>query len=206
MSAPGVLLLPGWGTGPELLAPLAPRSAAGVVSPRWDAARSADALAPLALEAAAGAPGDGLVVVAWSLGAMVALEALPALAGRVRALLLVAPCLSFTAGWPRRVLERMRRRCADDPAATLAAFAGALLAPGEAGPPLIRARADQPVAALQAGLDYLATRALAPPAAPPGCAVRVIHGGAVEKMNSRARFRSHSTASASPQATAPWLA
>jgi pimeloyl-[acyl-carrier protein] methyl ester esterase len=149
-----------------------------VVSPRWDAARSADALAPLALEAAAGAPGDGLVVVAWSLGAMVALEALPALAGRVRALLLVAPCLSFTAGWPRRVLERMRRRCADDPAATLAAFAGALLAPGEAGPPLIRARADQPVAALQAGLDYLATRALAPPAAPPGCAVRVIHGGA----------------------------
>jgi pimeloyl-ACP methyl ester carboxylesterase len=149
-----------------------------VVSPRWDEARSADALAPLALEAAAGAPGEGLVVVAWSLGAMVALEALPALAGRrrVRALLLVAPCLSFTAGWPARVLARMRRRLAEDPAATLAAFAGALLAPGEAGSPPVRA--DQPVAALQAGLDYLATRALAPPAAPPGCAVRVIHGGA----------------------------
>jgi pimeloyl-ACP methyl ester carboxylesterase len=176
VKAPGVLLLPGWGAGPELLAALVPTGAAGVEAAAWDEARSADDLVPLALRAAARLEG-ALVVIGWSLGAMVALEALPALAGRLAALQLIAPCLRFTAGWPARVLERMRRRCAEDPARVLDAFGRSLVAPGEEGfAPVLRA--GRPPAALLAGLDYLAGRALPPPAEPPGCPVRVIHGGA----------------------------
>jgi pimeloyl-ACP methyl ester carboxylesterase len=168
-----VLLLPGWGAGPELLAPLVP-AGARTAAPDWDAAREPEELVPLALAAAARLEG-GLVVVAWSLGAMVALEAVPALAGRVAALHLVAPCLRFTDAWPARVLARMRRRCAEDPAGVLAAFARSLAAPDEPAPAL---RSDRPPAALAAGLDYLAGRALAPPAPVAGCEVRIVHGAA----------------------------
>jgi pimeloyl-[acyl-carrier protein] methyl ester esterase len=175
MSGPGVLILPGWGAGPELLAPLAP-AGARIAAADWDRARSSDDLVPLALDAAASLPGE-LVVLGWSLGAMVALEMLPALAGRVSRLHLVAPCLRFTAGWPVRVLARMRRRCAEDPAAVLDAFGRSLVAPGEErfAPAL---RTDRPAAALLAGLDYLAARDLAPPVPVAGCRVRVAHGGA----------------------------
>lgn len=173
-----VLVLPGWACGPELLAPLLPEAPARVAAPDWDRARGPDELVPLALEAAAALPGRLEVeVVAWSLGAMVALEALPRLAGRLAALHLVAPCLRFTAGWPPRVLQRMRRRCAEDPGAVVEEFSRRLVAPGEeaAAPPL---RLDRPLAALLAGLDYLAGRELPAPAAPAGCRVRVLHGGA----------------------------
>jgi pimeloyl-[acyl-carrier protein] methyl ester esterase len=175
MSGPDVLILPGWGAGPELLAPLAP-AGARVAAADWDRARSPEDLVPLALEAAAPLA-EELVVLGWSLGAMVALEALPALAGRVSRLHLVAPCLRFTAGWPPRVLLRMRRRCAEEPVAVIDAFGRSLVAPGEErfAPAL---RTDRPVVALLAGLDYLATRALAPPVPVPGCRVRVVHGGA----------------------------
>jgi pimeloyl-[acyl-carrier protein] methyl ester esterase len=170
-----VLVLPGWACGPELLDPLLPDGARRA-SPDWDRARGPDELVPLALEAAAALPGR-LEVVGWSLGAMVALEALPSLAGRVAALHLVAPCLRFTAGWPPRVLGRMRRRCAEDLAAVIEEFSRRLVAPGEeaAAPSL---RPGRPLAALLAGLDYLAQRELPAPAAPAGCRVRVLHGGA----------------------------
>lgn len=177
MTAPGVLLLPGWAMPPEALAALVPPGASGVASPRWEVARGPDDLVPLALEAAARAPGEQLVVIGWSLGAMVALEALPALPGRLAALHLVAPCLRFTDGWPRRVLERMRRRCADDAVGVRGAFERALLAPGEqaAIPP---AGPAWPPAALQAGLGYLAGRALSRPVRRPGCVARIVHGEA----------------------------
>lgn len=174
LHAPSVLLLPGWGMGPDALAPLVPAGAT-VAAVDWDGARSPEELVPAALAAAARLPGR-LRVLAWSLGAMVAIDALPALADRVVALDLVAPCLRFTDGWPARVLARMRRRCAEDPAAVLAAFAGSLAAPGERAVPAPRAAA--PVASLLAGLDYLSTRALAPPSPVPGCRARVVHGEA----------------------------
>lgn len=176
MSPASVLLLPGWACGPEHLAPLLPAGAAHVAAADWDRARSAEELVPLALDAAARLPGP-LEVIGWSLGAMVALEALPALSGRLAALRLVAPCLRFTDGWPARVVQRMRRRCAEDPAGVVEEFSRRLAAPGEAlAAPA--PRSDRPAAALLAGLDYLAGRALAPPAAPAGCVVRVAHGGA----------------------------
>jgi len=168
-----VLLLPGWGAGPELLTPLVPPGARAAAAD-WDAARGPEELVPLALGAAGRLDGR-LVVVAWSLGAMVALEALPALAGRLAALHLVAPCLRFTDAWPSRVLARMRRRCVEDPAGVLAAFAGSMAAPGEPAPAL---GIDRPPAALAAGLDYLARRALARPAPVPRCRVRIVHGAA----------------------------
>jgi pimeloyl-[acyl-carrier protein] methyl ester esterase len=169
----GALVLPGWGTGPELLAPLVPPGAP-VAPADWGAARGADDLVPLALAAAARLEGP-LAVVAWSLGAMVALETLPALAGRVARLHLVAPCLCFTEAWPERVLGRMRRRCAEDPAGVREAFARSMAAPGEAVPALA---GEAPAAALVAGLDFLAGRALGAPARVPGCEVRIVHGEA----------------------------
>jgi pimeloyl-[acyl-carrier protein] methyl ester esterase len=169
-----VLLLPGWGCGPELLAPLVPAGAVCVGAADWDRARGSDDLPAIAAHAAAQLPG-ALTVIGWSLGAMVALEVLPALAGRLAALHLVAPCLRFTAGWPERVLARMRRRCATDPGGVLAEFARRMMAPGEErlAPTL---RGDRPVEALLAGLDYLATRDLARPAPVRGCRARVVHG------------------------------
>ena len=169
----GVLVLPGWCTGAELLGPLVPPGAAAAAAD-WNAARGPDDLVPLALETAARLEGP-LVVLAWSLGAMVALEALPVLAGRVAKLHLVAPCLCFTEAWPERVLARMRRRCAEDPAGVRAAFARSMAAPGEAAPSLA---GEAPAAALVAGLDYLAGRALGAPARVPGCEVRIVHGEA----------------------------
>lgn len=176
MSATGVLLLPGWGTGPELLAGLVPPRAACVVSPDWRAAKRPEDLVALAIEAAGGIAGDRLLVVGWSLGAMVALEALPALPGRLAAMHLVAPCLRFTDAWSPRVLERMRRRCARDPEPVLDAFARTALAPGE-HPLRSGSSPPWPAPALDAGLAYLACRALPAPESRPGCTVRMVHGG-----------------------------
>lgn len=173
--APAVLLLPGWGHGPEALLPLVPAGARAAAAD-WDRARGPDDLVPLALEAAASLEGP-LVAVGWSLGAMVALEALPALAGRLAALHLVAPCLRFTEAWPARVIDRMRRRCAEDPQAVLAAFARSLAAPGEE-PCAPAPEGARPLPSLLAGLDYLAGRALPPPAPLPGVPARVVHGAA----------------------------
>jgi pimeloyl-[acyl-carrier protein] methyl ester esterase len=105
-------------------------------------------------------------VVGWSLGAQIALEALPALAGRVRALVLLSgtPCFTSRDGWPHGLAEasvralaaRLERR----PEATLRRFAEGLFAPGELGPEALRAVAEEVLGgpppaphAARAGLD-----------------------------------------------------
>jgi pimeloyl-[acyl-carrier protein] methyl ester esterase len=80
---------------------------------------------------------DGAVLAGWSLGAQVALEALPALAGRVRALVLLSGTPRFTAGegWPhglpeasvRALAARLERR----PEAAVRRFFEGMFAPGE---------------------------------------------------------------------------
>jgi pimeloyl-ACP methyl ester esterase len=105
-------------------------------------------------------------VVGWSLGAQVALEALPALAGRVRALVLLSgtPCFTRREGWPHGLaaasVQALAARLDRRPEATLRRFAEGLFAPGELPPEALRAALDEVLAgpgpalhAARGGLD-----------------------------------------------------
>jgi pimeloyl-[acyl-carrier protein] methyl ester esterase len=175
-----LLVLPGWATGDAIFGPLLARWDGKATVADWGAAREADDLPRLALAAAEQLRGS-FTLLGWSLGAMVALELAPQLLARLDGLLLLAPCLRFTEGWPVRVLDRMRRRCRTDTKAVLDAFAPSLLSTSEVAEPRLGAlplRRDLPAAALLAGLDYLAGRDLAVPSL--GVLgildVRVLHG------------------------------
>jgi pimeloyl-[acyl-carrier protein] methyl ester esterase len=130
------------------------------------------------------------VVLGWSLGAQVALAALPRLGARVRALVLVAATPRFTAGegWPHGLpaqsVEVLAHRVRRDPARAVARFREGAFAEGErdgaAGARAAGRCAALPVpdpAAALAGLDLLAREdlrgalgAVAPP-------TLVVHGG-----------------------------
>ncbi|PZM63782.1 alpha/beta fold hydrolase [Paenibacillus dendritiformis] len=181
-----LLWIHGWGLSTEVWRPLAealPMFTHRYVS--FGACEPADDLreavrAPLRQE-----PDGPWHVVGWSLGGMLAIELLAGLAAgsgqwaglpRIESALLVGTTLSFAdetgeAGWPPRVLARMRRRLAQAPEETLLAFLGQLDAgpasPGE--PPLAEKLWQQLAAApgftpagLDAGLAYLEAADLAP--------------------------------------------
>jgi pimeloyl-ACP methyl ester esterase len=129
------------------------------------------------------------VLVGWSLGAQVALAALPRMGRRIAGLVLVAATPRFTAGgaWPHGVAPRtvaaLARQVERDPARTAARFFEGMFADGEldaaARERVLALRGDVPVpeaTALRAGLDVLASADLV--AALPGCRVPalVIHG------------------------------
>lgn len=129
-------------------------------------------LAALAADLAAIAAALALeraVVLGWSLGAQVALAALPLLRPRVRALVLVAATPRFTAGegWPHGLpaqsVEVLAHRVRRDPARALARFREGAFAEGERdgadGAAAARRCAALPVpdrAAALAGLELLA--------------------------------------------------
>lgn len=128
-------------------------------------AELADDLAAL-LEALAPEPA---VLVGWSLGAQVALAALPRVRARLSALVLVSGTPRFTAGagWPHGLpaqsVEVLAHRVRRDPARALARFADGMFAPGEldaAGLARVaRLRAGAPAPdreAALAGLEVLA--------------------------------------------------
>jgi pimeloyl-[acyl-carrier protein] methyl ester esterase len=109
------------------------------------------------------------VLAGWSLGAQVALAALPLVRARVAGLLLVAPTPRFTAceGWPHglpaRSVEVLAHRVRRDPARALARFDESMFAQGELDADgrrrvaAFRAAAPLPdAAALQDGLGVLA--------------------------------------------------
>ena len=123
------------------------------------------------------------LLVGWSLGGMLLLEALSSLTGpRPGGLVLVGVAPVFTQrpdypwGQPRAVVRAMRRALTENPPQVLAQFAEQCLAPGEAA--LIsqaREAFAAPAAAgtLAAGLDYLLHRDLRPllPRLPAGAVV-----------------------------------
>ncbi len=155
--------LPGWGSTAEVWTPfvtaddLVEEDAGGAAWP----------------ETATGAD-----VVAWSLGAMRALEA--ALAAGFASLTLVAASGRFVRGdgypfgWPERTLTRMRARLADAADAVLDEFWSLALAPGEEIPPPPRERDPQ---RLDAGLRFLAGYSMLERAHEIRCPVRLLHGG-----------------------------
>jgi len=77
-----------------------------------------------------------LHVIGWSMGGMLGMETLAhddlsGLAGRLGSLTLVASTLQFVTpnreqGWPRRVVERMRKKMAEEPDGTVEAFQASL--------------------------------------------------------------------------------
>ena len=150
------LFLPGWGARAEVWAPFA-------------------------------APGDRLGgeieagddVVAWSLGAMRALEA--ATETELASLTLIGATGQFVrgdgyrCGWPERALVRMRERLALDAGAVLDEFLALALAPGEElAEPLPR---DQDAAVLERGLAFLGDFTMLARASDIHCPVRLLHGG-----------------------------
>jgi pimeloyl-[acyl-carrier protein] methyl ester esterase len=134
---------------------------------------------------------DGAVLLGWSLGALAALAALPALGGRVAALALVAgtPCFTERAGWPHalpaRTVDAVAAQVRRDPARATARFFDGMFAPGEldaAG----RARAEglraatplPPAGALLAGLAVLREADLRGAAAAVSVPALLLHGDA----------------------------
>ena len=132
--------------------------------PVWEAGWFADFLGGLPLQ--------DCLLVGWSLGGMLLLEALSRLTGPPPGgLVLAGVAASFTRradyprGQPPAVVRAMRRALATDPARLLAEFAEQCLAPGE-GAMLSQAREALAFQAapetLAAGLDYLLNRDLRP--------------------------------------------
>jgi pimeloyl-ACP methyl ester esterase len=131
------------------------------------------------------------VLVGWSLGAQVALEALPALGPRLAGLALVSGTPRFVAdaswphGQPARTVEALGLRVRRDPARTVARFFDDMFAPGEL-PEADRARvasvraslAPPRPGALLAGLDALARGDQRPRLADVRVPLLVVHGEA----------------------------
>jgi pimeloyl-[acyl-carrier protein] methyl ester esterase len=129
------------------------------------------------------------VLAGWSLGAQVALAALPLVRPRVAGLVLVAPTPRFTAceGWPHgqpaRSVALLAHQVRRDPARALARFDASMFAEGEldadARRRLEAARAAVPLpdaAALQDGLDVLAREDLRPALPSADVPALLLHG------------------------------
>ena len=149
------IFLPGWGATSEVWAPFAqPHDQLG------------------------GEIEQGAEVVAWSLGAMQALEA--AVETELASLTLIGASGQFTRrgeykhGWPERTLLRMRDRLGKNPDAVLDEFWALALAPGEEVPPPPR---EYDAATLERGLAFLADYSMLDRASRISCPVRLLHGG-----------------------------
>jgi pimeloyl-[acyl-carrier protein] methyl ester esterase len=132
---------------------------------------------------------DGAVVAGWSLGAQVALAALPRLRPRVAGLVLVSATPRFTIcdGWPHglpaQAVEVLAHRVRRDPQRALDRFfescfvEGELDAEGVARATALRARLRLPdAAAAQAGLEVLLREDLRAALPAVDLPTRVLHG------------------------------
>jgi pimeloyl-[acyl-carrier protein] methyl ester esterase len=152
--------LHGWASSPQIWGALP----AGLdSSPRFANFVSADSAD--ALDAAADAVISD-VIIGWSLGGILAIGAAARHPKRVRRLVLIATTPRFTDAWPARVIQRMQRRLAREPEATIADFQA------RAGIP------DTACEARSAGLDYLANCDLRSKLAALPCPILWIHGDA----------------------------
>jgi pimeloyl-[acyl-carrier protein] methyl ester esterase len=149
------VFLPGWGSTAEVWAPFV---------------RPSDRLD--------GEIEVGAEIVAWSLGAMRALDAATLM--ELGSLTLVGASGQFVRrgeyrhGWPERALLRMRERLSENAGAVLDEFWALALAPGEAvpAPPY-----EEDATTLELGLAYLADYSMLERAAKISCPVRLLHGG-----------------------------
>lgn len=149
------IFLPGWGATSEVWAPFA----------------SPD-------DRLGGEIKAGAEVVAWSLGAMQALEA--ATTTELRSLTLIGASGQFVRrgryrhGWPERALTGMRERLGENTDAVLNEFWALALASGEEIPPPPR---EYDAANLDRGLAFLSDYSVLDRASRISCPVRLLHGG-----------------------------
>jgi pimeloyl-[acyl-carrier protein] methyl ester esterase len=133
----------------------------------------------------------GALLLGWSMGAQVALEALPAIAPRLARLALVSGTPRFVAGegWthgqPARAVEVLAHRVRRDPSRGVARFFDDMFAPGEVAEAekarlaVLREALPPPApAAALAGLDALASGDQRPRLAEVRVPCLVLHGGA----------------------------
>jgi pimeloyl-[acyl-carrier protein] methyl ester esterase len=133
-------------------------------------------------------PPDPAVVFAWSMGALLAIEAALAAPDRIAALVLFAgtPCFCSpdrSLGWPARTLRRMQQQLATEPEKTLRDFRCAMFSDTETSD-LAEFEHACPLPdscgfstdGLHAGLDYLATTDLRTSLGSLSCPVLWIHG------------------------------
>ncbi|BDG10333.1 alpha/beta fold hydrolase [Anaeromyxobacter paludicola] len=132
------------------------------------------------------------LLAGWSLGAQVALAAVPRLAPRLAGLALLAGTPRFTRaeGWecglPASTVEAMALRFRRDPARVLSRFFDGMFAPGEASPEAVRRRSEELLlaapppseAAALAGLDQLLRVDLRGDLAGVAAPALVLHGDA----------------------------
>jgi len=196
-----LVLLHGWSlSSAALLAPLAPLAGrARLVAPDLRGHGRSSSPGPHTLEDLAADVVQvftaldlrGAVLAGWSLGALAALAALPALADRVRALALVAgtPCFTQREGWshalPARTVEAVAAQVRRDPARAARRFFEGMFVPGEldaagrARAEALRAALPAPTAAaLLPGLDVLREADLRPALRAVGVPTLVLHGDA----------------------------
>lgn len=81
-------------------------------------------------------PREGSLVLAWSMGAMLAIEAALDWPEAVDALVLFGGCLRFenhdrTLGWPERIIRRMQEQLVDNPDEVLTNFHRRMFSPAE---------------------------------------------------------------------------
>jgi pimeloyl-[acyl-carrier protein] methyl ester esterase len=148
------LFLPGWGATAELWRPFA----------------APDDLLGGDIE-------PGADVVAWSLGAMQALDAATRIGLRSLTLVSASPQFArgngFTHGWRGEVLVRMRERLALDPDGTIDDFLPLMFAPGER---LVEPPRERDLELLEAGLRFLERYSLRGREQAVRCPVRLLHG------------------------------
>jgi pimeloyl-[acyl-carrier protein] methyl ester esterase len=149
------LFLPGWGALSEVWAPFA---------------HEGDRLG--------GEIAAGEHVIAWSLGAMQALDAATRIEPDSLTLVGASPQFvlsnNYRHGWPTRTLGRMRERLATEPEAVLDDFLPLMFAPGETPVQPPRERDAQ---ILADGLAFLERYSMLDLAAQINCPVRLLHGG-----------------------------
>lgn len=200
-AGPPLVLVHGWSFGAAVLDALPPEVTAGrrALAPelRGHGASRGDAAAPFTLEElAADLAGllealrlEAVTLVGWSLGAQVALAALPRVRARAARLVLISATPRFTLrdGWPHglpaQALEALARRVRRDTARAVERFSAGMYAEGELEP-AARARAEALRAAVPppdtdaalAGLAILGGTDLRPALGGVDLPTLVIHG------------------------------
>lgn len=107
--------------------------------------------------------GEPWIIVAWSLGGMLALEQIFTFPSGIRSVILFSTTLKFehhdrSRGWPSRVIERMRKQLQVEPEHTLSQFRGKMLSARELQDfweEKLRDESIRKYTGLDAGLSYL---------------------------------------------------
>ncbi|MCL6589978.1 MAG: alpha/beta fold hydrolase [Firmicutes bacterium] len=168
-----LIMLPGWGMSRDIWGPFSQELAADfdLTYAGWEDVIAAEGFYKKALEIVLNAPNQPLALMGWSLGSLVALEIAAGYPGKIAQIILIGGASRFTtdktsgylAGWPGRVLEKMKQNLLNNREKTLRNFYRSMFPEDEDGENEARhflrrfehALSAQPLGALVSGLEYL---------------------------------------------------